>query len=112
MRDLTNPAVAAETCLRCHLGSEERQVDHRLLAAGHPRLTFELDTFALNMPAHWKEHEGNSGWFRGGAWAAGQTAALRESMRLLGRPDRRGWPDFALYDVREAAPRLCRPDAR
>jgi len=113
MRDLTDPAAAAATCLGCHLGSDERRVDHTLLAAGHPRLSFELDTFALNMPSHWKEHERNAGWFRGGAWAAGQAVSLRESMRMLGREGRRQeWPEFALYECSTCHHDLVTPSSR
>ena len=83
MVDTRDPARTAETCLRCHLGTSARRVDHELLAAGHPTLAFELDTFAARMPAHWREHAGNRRWFRGGAWAIGQAVALREGMRLI-----------------------------
>jgi hypothetical protein len=76
-----------------------RRVDHELLAAGHPQLAFELDTFAVSMPAHWTEHDGNRRWFRGAAWAIGQAVALREGMRILARdlaaPD---GPDFSVYE--------------
>ena len=38
--DLANPAIAAEVCLSCHLGSpsESKVVSHRIYAAGHPPL--------------------------------------------------------------------------
>ena len=32
-------------CLSCHLGTADKFATHRMMAAGHPRLTFELDTF-------------------------------------------------------------------
>jgi hypothetical protein len=35
----------ARLCQSCHLGTAEKFVDHRMIAAGHPRLAFELDTF-------------------------------------------------------------------
>jgi hypothetical protein len=99
MRDTPRPEVAAETCLGCHLGSPTKRVDHELLAAGHPALAFELDTFAANMPAHWAEHAANRGWFRGEAWTAGQVVAAREAALQFARQMReRGWPDFAAYD--------------
>jgi hypothetical protein len=99
MIDTRDPAHAAETCLGCHLGTATRRVDHELLAAGHPTLAFELDTFAVSLPAHWTEHDGNRRWFRGSAWAVGQAVALREGMRLVARelaaPD---GPDFSIYE--------------
>lgn len=39
------PAARAELCLSCHLGTDEKFATHRIMAAGHPRLAFELDTF-------------------------------------------------------------------
>jgi hypothetical protein len=42
----TNEAGArAKLCLSCHLGTENKFASHRMMAAGHPRLAFELDTF-------------------------------------------------------------------
>ncbi len=42
----TNDAAArADLCLSCHLGTEFKFASHRMMAAGHPRLSFELDTF-------------------------------------------------------------------
>ena len=51
-RDLTK---RTEKCLSCHLGNEEKSVDHEMIAAGHPDLYFELDSFSAVMPRHWKE---------------------------------------------------------
>jgi len=50
-RDLTK---RSEKCLSCHLGNDEKSVDHEMIAAGHPDLFFELDTFSDVMPRHWK----------------------------------------------------------
>ena len=35
----------ATLCLSCHLGTAEKFAGHEIMAAGHPRLAFELDTF-------------------------------------------------------------------
>lgn len=43
----------AQLCLSCHYGNAEQQVTHRLYGAGHPRLTFELDTYSILQPKHW-----------------------------------------------------------
>lgn len=42
----------AELCQRCHLGDTEQLANHEMMAAGHPRLRFELDTWMALMPAH------------------------------------------------------------
>ena len=51
MNDLRDVATRAQICLRCHLGQASsdhtsRVVDHRLIAAGHPVLRFELDNYS------------------------------------------------------------------
>ena len=53
--DLVNLESRAKVCLECHLGAKNSaEVNHQLIAAGHPRLTFELDTFTQITPHHWK----------------------------------------------------------
>ncbi|MBL8773508.1 MAG: hypothetical protein JNK30_19140, partial [Phenylobacterium sp.] len=43
LRPLENPKVRAGVCLDCHFGSSRQGqfVDHRMMAAGHPRVAFE-----------------------------------------------------------------------
>src|SRR6266852_4805209 len=54
MVDTRNVIRRTEKCLECHLGSEKKFVDHEMIAAGHPDLYFELDSFSAVMPRHWK----------------------------------------------------------
>lgn len=49
---LEDPAARARVCLHCHLGSNDKPIDHRMMGAGHPPLSFELDTFTAIQPAH------------------------------------------------------------
>jgi hypothetical protein len=42
----------AKLCLSCHFGDADRVITHRIMGAGHPRLSFELDTFTATEPAH------------------------------------------------------------
>ena len=49
---LEDPAARARVCLHCHLGSSQKPIDHRIMGAGHPPLSFELDTFTAIQPAH------------------------------------------------------------
>src|SRR5580658_4801176 len=77
MKDLRDPANRAENCLTCHLGTKDKNVDHELIAAGHPDLVFELPSFTSAMPKHWKEAgEKPNGtpapWFEVRELAAGQ----------------------------------------
>lgn len=54
---LTDPKIRAEVCLDCHASRENEVIYHKLYAAGHPRIVFELDTFSYIMPQHWRLDE-------------------------------------------------------
>lgn len=43
----------AQLCVSCHYGDSEKRVVHSLYGAGHPRLSFELDTYGVLQPKHW-----------------------------------------------------------
>ncbi|MBI2480853.1 MAG: hypothetical protein HYV60_20165, partial [Planctomycetia bacterium] len=45
----------AETCAACHVGSPGREVNHDLIAAGHPALKFELTAYYAMLPKHWRD---------------------------------------------------------
>lgn len=51
------PVARAELCLSCHLGTRDKLATHRIMGAGHPRLSFELKTFSVNQPAHYSVDE-------------------------------------------------------
>jgi hypothetical protein len=53
MLDIVAPSKRAAMCVTCHIGNDEKSVSHRLIGAGHPRLSFELDTFGMLEPKHW-----------------------------------------------------------
>src|SRR5499427_1597839 len=55
MADTRDVVHRAEKCLTCHLGTAQKFVDHEMIAAGHPDLFFELDSFSAVMPRHWKQ---------------------------------------------------------
>jgi hypothetical protein len=92
MIDTRDPQVRSSLCLSCHLGSGERVVDHEMIAAGHPDLAFELDTFAFAQPAHHRPREPK---MRVQSWAVGQANGLTESMRLLTTHAEKSWPEFS-----------------
>lgn len=90
--DLANVQVRTRLCLSCHVGSGETDVDHRLIAAGHPVLRFELDNFSqVERVRHWRARGGTAR-----DWAVGQAAALTASLRqLVHRAQTGPWPEFA-----------------
>ncbi|XOV78038.1 MAG: multiheme c-type cytochrome [Aestuariibacter sp.] len=52
-----NPTDRAMLCLSCHLGNETKFATHTIMGAGHPRLSFELDTFTILQPLHFEIDE-------------------------------------------------------
>ncbi|QDT36193.1 multiheme c-type cytochrome [Stratiformator vulcanicus] len=103
---LSDPYVAGETCAACHVGSAAtaefpaRDVNHDLIAAGHPRLLFDLPTFLDAIPPHWRGKGPATNRLE--CWAAGQVTGSRAWIGLmkdraqLTRADRdRPWPEFA-----------------
>jgi hypothetical protein len=92
MIDTRDMTVRAKLCLSCHLGAGDRVVDHELIAAGHPDLAFEIDTFTAAQPAHHRARPAN---MRLRAWAVGQATALGEAMRLLAEHAEKTWPEFS-----------------
>ena len=93
MIDLDNLAVRGHTCHRCHLGNAQQEVDHELIASGHPILAFELDNYAESLPRHWNRNETNDGVR---AWATGQVMKFRDSLTNLSRHAKGDeWPEFS-----------------
>jgi hypothetical protein len=92
-------------CAECHVGSPTREVNHDLIAAGHPRLTFEYAAYHHLMPRHWsldKEQFGSG--FEVRAWLLGQVATAKASVELLAARAERAaaggklWPELAEYN--------------
>lgn len=110
MYDTKDLVKRSELCLSCHLGTADKSVDHEMLAAGHPDLTFELDSFSAVMPRHWKEHPEKDPWANVRAWSVGQAVQLREALRQLERRSRGpNWPEYAELDCFSCHHALTKP---
>ena len=104
MKDLRDPGNRTGNCLECHIGTKDRNVDHELIAAGHPDLYFELASFSSAMPKHWKEigdkpNQTPDPYFDVRALAAGQAVQLRDQLQRVVR-NAQGpiWPEYADLD--------------
>ncbi len=103
---LNNPQVRAGVCLDCHFGSSKpgQFVTHRMMAAGHPRISFELDLFSAlqqhhNEDADYAARKGRTDNVR--LWAVGQAEAIRRSLSLFAQPrfaTEGIFPEFTFYD--------------
>jgi hypothetical protein len=92
-----------EMCVTCHVGKGDVDVNHDLIAAGHPRLAFEYAAFLANVPKHWTEKGDNARPdFEARAWAVGQALSAGAALELLAHradaANKKPWPEFAEYD--------------
>lgn len=105
MRALENPKVRASVCLDCHFGGSKpgQFVTHQIMAAGHPRVAFELDLFS-SLQQHWTvdadyiQRKGYAGGVK--TWAVGQAMALDRALTLYSAPGRGqgAFPELYFFD--------------
>jgi hypothetical protein len=113
MTDTKDIVTRASECVKCHVGASSRSdgaardVNHDLIAAGHPRLAFELNAYLAAMPPHWAANRDEDPV---NTWAAGRLVALKASLDLLNArselaksaapAEKRNapWPEFAELD--------------
>ena len=110
MAPVGDQAALAETCVGCHIGAPAdqarglpvRDMNHDMIAAGHPRLAFEFGAFRANLPPHWDEAaKKRPADFEANVWAVGQVVSAQAALKLLADragDDKRPWPEFAEYD--------------
>lgn len=134
MTFLNDLNTRAKVCAGCHVGApaddakgikEARDMNHDLIAAGHPRLNFELATYTRMMPPHWEEKDRRK-WepiapnFELRNWAAGQLGVVHAGLELTldriaadeaDKPNR-PWPELSetnCYDCHHALKKYERP---
>ena len=101
----SDATARARLCLSCHFGNKDKLVTHRIMGAGHPRMSFELDTFTEIAPKHFtidKDYgERKKIWDGAKTWAIGQALAVSETMDILA-DEKRGrdglFPELVLFD--------------
>ena len=96
----------AELCLGCHAGTPDKFATHAMMAAGHPRLSFELESFTTLQPPHFRRDDPSylkrKGSIGGATlWITGQMRSAVRQVALLQAWWNRtpgAFPEFALYD--------------
>ena len=115
---LDDPKARAARCLDCHFGGPgaTQFVTHQMMAAGHPRLTFELDLFTSLQKHHdidadyLSRHKTSAGAVK--TWAVGQAMALDRSLTLFGTRNPSGaFPEFVFFDC-QSCHRTITEDAK
>jgi hypothetical protein len=106
MVDTKNLFLRARLCASCHVGSAENDMNHDMIAAGHPPLRFEQASFeALIGTKHWDDRPQRKAEpeYEVQLWAAGRIAAAEAALALLEGRARRAagqesgscWLEFA-----------------
>jgi hypothetical protein len=107
----------ARTCMGCHVGAPAdairgypvRDMNHDMIAAGHPRLNFDFADAQRRLPPHWYEKDRTKPGspargpdFDAQAWLIGRLAHAEAACDLLVSRASRGnekdpapWPEFA-----------------
>lgn len=109
-------------CLDCHVGSPHAQVDHDLIAAGHPWLHFDMGEYHARCHKHWDSakdinpdiHPRGRRDFEAQLREVGRVAVAQAALDLVAlraRDAQRPWPEFADYDCRSCHHDLKAPSA-
>ena len=113
MNPLRKLSERAETCVGCHVGAPQdplrgipsRDMNHAMIAAGHPRLTYEFAAYLDQLPKHWNEKLAVED-ARAKAWLIGQLSTAKAGSELLASrsrlssqtPNTTPWPEFSEYN--------------
>ena len=99
------PLKRAQVCLGCHLGTKDQFATHAIMGAGHPRLSFELEAYTTNQPAHYvvdADYDQRKGKIEGmNLWLTGQIETARRMLTLLQTDMFHSggmFPELAFYD--------------
>ncbi len=119
MTKLYDIGERAMTCVGCHVGAPAegnypvRDMNHDMIAAGHPRLNFDFAEYQRRLPKHWQEKDRagekfvfRSPEFPAKEWLIGRVAHAEAACRLLADRAERAekgeqqtpWPEFAEFN--------------
>jgi Cytochrome c554 and c-prime len=112
MKDTRDLFGRAQLCASCHVGDPQlgRDVNHDLIAAGHPRLNFEFHAYLGVMPKHWADAPGAKIGFKtdrethAEAWAIGQLVSAEAALRLLAARAESADKQTGSHDTAQSAP--------
>ncbi len=114
MAALEDPRTRASLCLDCHFGSAKsgQFVTHKMMAAGHPRVSFELDLFSAlqrhyDFDADYVKRKGLSSGIK--FWAVGQAMAVERQLSLYAdgaHANEGAFPQFYFFDCQSCHRRI------
>jgi Cytochrome c554 and c-prime len=107
MRPMKDLLARGQACAECHVGLGSTDVNHDLIAAGHPRLNFDFGNQLAKLPKHWRVEQDKARHpdYEAKVWVLGQLLAAKASLDLLESRAARSipgdsttpWPEFAEY---------------
>jgi len=105
LADTVSLPERATLCISCHFGDASKTVNHELYGAGHPRLSFELDTFGTLQPKHWVVDDDytkrKASYIPVAAWLIGQATSAQSTLARLRDPSQsrnENFPELSLFD--------------
>jgi hypothetical protein len=98
-------AARAALCASCHVGDADRLATHAMMGAGHPRISFELDTYLALEPPHYSVDANyrrrKPAYNHAQTWAMGQLQASLTQLSMLQGARLRNtgvFPELALFN--------------
>ncbi|MFO1246652.1 MAG: multiheme c-type cytochrome [Alphaproteobacteria bacterium] len=114
MTALEDPRTRAGLCLDCHFGSNKpgQFVTHKMMAAGHPRVSFELDLYSAlqrhyDFDADYVKRKPLSSGIK--FWAVGQALAVERQLSLYAdgvHTYEGAFPEFYFFDCQSCHRRI------
>jgi len=114
MTALEDPRTRAGVCLDCHFGSNKpgQFVTHKMMAAGHPRISFELDLYSAlqrhyDFDADYVKRKPLASGIK--FWAVGQAMAVERALSLYSdasHANEGAFPEFYFFDCQSCHRRI------
>ncbi|WP_162667185.1 multiheme c-type cytochrome [Gemmata massiliana] len=119
MKPLYDLGERALACAGCHVGAPAenglpvRDMNHDMIAAGHPRLNFDFAEYQRRLPQHWQEKDRTKSSYspivpnEAKVWFVGRVAHAEAACKLLEDRAKRSldpnehrtpWPEFAEFN--------------
>ena len=83
MVNTASEPVRAKACSLCHVGGPDRDMNHDIIAAGHPALYFDYATYLKAYPKHWREEPRNPPALALERWLIGQVTKADSELELI-----------------------------
>jgi Cytochrome c554 and c-prime len=127
MTNTEDLATRAKVCFSCHVGDLNsplgpREVDHDLMAAGHPAMYVEWEAYWQAYPAHWNRQKDEERYGKSVAhrrWQIGNLVQaqsrfelLLQRCRAIVRGEKRSWPELSEYSCYNCHHSLSHPSWR